>query len=165
MLGFENKKILLFNDIDEKNMSTYTWKVLYPNDESSTTVLVYNNSGKRINRHVTLTKDEFCKLHIPVSSERTLNSIMSNELARDKREMEEAEKKTDEMYALRRSEIASAAARWPDKPIRPRPYVVRVRVKSGLSPIVHVYGPIGLNEEEQQKLARTKLDEMKKTEK
>ena len=98
-------------------MSTYTWKVLYPNDESSTTVLVYNNSGKRIYRNVILTKDEFCKLHIPVSSERTLNSIMSNELAREKREIEEDKKKTDEMSALRRSEFASAKVKWPDKTI------------------------------------------------
>jgi hypothetical protein len=90
---------------------------------------------------------------------------MSNELAREEREIEEAEKKTDERSALRRSEIASAAARWPDKTIRPRPYEVRVSVKSGFSPIVYVYGPTGLNEKEQQKLARTKWDEMKKTEK
>ena len=96
---------------------SYTWEALDPKDESSTTVLVYNNSGKRIYRHVILTKDEFCKLHIPASSARTLNSIMSNELAREKREIEEAEKKTDERSDLRRSEIASAKAIWPGKKI------------------------------------------------
>ena len=117
MLGFENKKILLFNDIDEKNMS-YTWKALDPKDESSTTVVVYDDIGKqRITRHLTLTKDEFCGLHIPARSERTLNSIMVKELAREKREIEEAKKKADERSALRRSEMASAKATWPDKKI------------------------------------------------
>lgn len=110
------RKILLFNDIDEKNMP-YTWKALYPNDESSTTVLVYDDSGKRIYRHVTLTKDEFSNLHIDARSERTLNSIMAKELAREKREIEEAEKKADERSALRRSEFASAKVNWPDKTI------------------------------------------------
>lgn len=95
---------------------SYTWKALYPKDESSTTVVVYDDSGKqRIN--LTLTKDEFCGLHIPARSERTLNSIMVKELAREKREIEEAKKKADERSALRQSEIASAKATWPDKEI------------------------------------------------
>jgi hypothetical protein len=112
------RNILLFNDIDEKNMSTYTWRVLDPKDESSTTVVVYDDSGKqRITRHLTLTKDEFCGLHIPARSERTLNSIMVKELAREKREIEEAKKKAEERSALRQSEIAYAKATWPDKPI------------------------------------------------
>jgi hypothetical protein len=42
---------------------------------------------------------------------------MANELAREKREIEEAEKKADERSALRRSEFASAKATWPDKTI------------------------------------------------
>ena len=97
---------------------SYTWKALYPNDESSTTVLVYDDSGKqRINRHVALTKDEFSDLHIDAKSERTLNSIMAKELAREKREIEEAEKKADERSALRRSEFASAKVNWPGKTI------------------------------------------------
>lgn len=132
MLGFENKKILLFIDIDEKNMS-YTWKALDPKDESSTTVVVYDDIGKqRITRHLTLTKDEFCGLHIPARSERTLNSIMVKELAREKREIEEAKKKADERSALRRSEIDSAKATWPDK-----------KIKSHLVPIcMHKYNSI-----------------------
>ncbi len=135
---------------------SYTWSALYPKDESSTTVVVYDDSGKqRITRHLTLTKDEFCGLHIPARSERTLNSIMVKELAREKREIEEAKKKAEERSALRQSEIAYAKATWPGETIRH--YPVRVHVKRGFTHMVNVYGPTGLNEKEQQRIAIQKL--------
>jgi hypothetical protein len=134
-------------------MSTYTWRVLDPTDDSSTVVLVQDDKG--IRRHLTLTQAEFCGLHVPARSERTLNAIMGNELAREKREKEEAKKKADEMSALRQAEIKSAKATWPGKQIVS--HAVRVHVKRGLTPIVNVYGPTELNEEEQQRIAIKKL--------
>lgn len=150
---------------------SYTWSALYPKDESSTTVVVYDDRG--IARNLTLTKDEFCGLHIPARSERTLNSIMVKELAREKREIEEAKKKADERSALRQSEIASAKATWPDK-IKIVSHKVRVNIhKDGkmctkvrchktphIGREVNVLAPSNATTEELQNIAVKRHNEM-----
>lgn len=151
---------------------SYTWKALYPKDESSTTVVVYDDSGKQRTRNLTLTKDEFCGLHIPARSERTLNSIMVKELAREKREIEEAKKKADERSALRQSEFASAKATWPDKTIvshKVRVYMhedgkmcakVRCHKTPHIGKEVNVWAPSNATTEELQNIAVKRHNEM-----
>ena len=152
----------------KKNMSTYTWESIVPSDPSSTQVRVIEDkgSGPLIPRDLILTKDEFCGLHIPARSERTLNAIMVNELAREKREKEEAKKKADESSALRRTKIASAQDTWPGKTIVSHAVrhlcmhkngrmctASRMCSKGVRSPVVHVWAPTDSTPEDLRKIA------------
>ena len=149
-------------------MSTYTWKSIDPSDPSSTQVRVIEDkgSGPLIPRDLILTQAEFCGLHIPARSERTLNAIMVNELAREKREKEEAKKKADESSALRRTKIASAQATWPGKTIVSHAVrhvcmhkdgrmctASRMCSKGVWSPVVHVWAPTDSTPKDLRKIA------------
>jgi hypothetical protein len=91
---------------------------------------------------------------------------MVNELAREKREKEEAKKKADESSALRRTKIASAQDTWPGKTIVSHAVrhlcmhkngrmctASRMCSKGVRSPVVHVWAPTDSTPEDLRKIA------------